>query len=275
MAFEPTATVRLDFAPVPRVELIFSSVPVDAVTATVYRIVRGISTRVRGAVDVFAAGGFAAVDTEAPFMIEVEYRAQLFDGNGDSLGFTDGTIVVLETEMTCIHNPLEPSTGLQVDPLPSFAAELSAPFSGDLVQPSGSTKPVFVSFGRTGLRDVALDVATNTTLATENFARLFQSGALVRLPILCVRTHPKWRLPLPFFAVVREAREQRFDVQFDGETRYWLMRGDEVRPPAEALSAGVLTYIDVETTYESYEDIEAAYATYLDAESDFTLAGVS
>ena len=54
-----------------------------------------------------------------------------------------------------------------------------------------------------------------------------------------------------------------------------MMRGDEVRPPAEALAAGVLTYLDMETTYETWDDVEAAYPTYLDAESDFTLAGVS
>ena len=77
------------------------------------------------------------------------------------------------------------------------------------------------------------------------------------------------------FAVVREPRMQRLDVQFGGEVRYWLLRGDEVRAPAEALSAGVLTYLDMKSTYVTYDDVEAAYATYLDAESDFSLAGVA
>lgn len=274
MAFEPSATVRLDFAPVPRVELVFTSLPVEAVSATVVRIVDGLTLRVRGAVDVFAAGGFAVVDTEAPFLVDVEYRAELFDVDGETLGFTDGTTVRLELDVTVFHNPLDPSTGLVVDPLPSFAADLGSPFDGELVQPSGSTKPVFVSFGRTSLRGLSLDVATDTTVQAEAFARLFGSPSVPSLPIVCVRTNPKWRLPQPLFALIRDPRERRFNVEFGGEIRYWSLSADEVRAPAEALSVGVLTYEDMENSYATYDDAEAAYATYLDAESDFTLAGV-
>jgi hypothetical protein len=275
MAYEPAATVRLDFDPVPRVELVFSSVPVEAETATVVRLVNGKTSRVRGAVNVFAAGGFATVDTETPFLVDVEYRAELFDAAGETLGFTDGTTVFLDLDITCFHNPLDPSTGVQVDPLPSFAAELSQPFMGDVVRPAGSSKPVLVSFGRTAVSGVNLDVATDTTEQAEAFAGLFQSGDIPSLPIVCVRTHPRWRLPLPFFAAVLDPREARFDVQFGGEIRYWYLSADEVRAPAEALSAPVLSYLDLEVSYANYSDMEAAYATYLAAESDFTLAGVS
>lgn len=275
MAFEPVATVRLDFDPVPRVELVFTTVPTDTVTATVVRIVDGITLRVRGAINVFAAGGFATVDTEAPFKVDVEYRAECFDADGLSLGFTDGTTVVLDTDVTCFHNPLDPSTGLAVDPLPAFAGSIRQPFQGDVVQPSGASKPVFVSFGRTGVRGVSLDVATDADLDAVKFSALFGTGGVPSLPILCVRTDPKWRLPKPFFALVLDADEQRFDVEFGGQIRYWRMVADEVRSPAEALSAGILTYLDMEASYVDYDTIEAAYATYLDAESDFTLAGVS
>lgn len=275
MAFEPTATVRLDFDPVPRVELVFTSMPADTATATAVRIVEGVTSRVRGAIGVFAAGGFATVDTEAPFLVDVEYRAECFDVDGLSLGFTDGTVVQLDTEVTCFHNPLDPSTGLAVDPLPSFGASLRAPFLGELVQPAGSSRPVFVSFGRTGLRGVSLDVATDTDLDAARFDALFGSRDEPSLPILCVRTNPKWRLPKPFFALVQEPDEQRLDVQFGGQIRYWRLQADEVRPPAEALAAGILTYLDMEVSYDDYDSVEAAYATYLDAESDFSLAGVS
>lgn len=275
MAFEPTCTVQLDMAPVPRVEIVFTSVPAGTETATVYRIVDGVSSLVRGTLGVFAAGGFSAVDFEAPFLVDVEYRAECFEADGLTLGFTDGTTVRLELDATVFHNPLDPSTAIMVDPLPSFGADLSSPFDGELVQPSGRSRPVWVGFGRTGLRGVSLDVATDTTADAVTFAALFGSQGNELLPIVCVRTHPKWRLPLPLFAVIPSPREQRFDVQFGGQIRYWVLQGDEVASPAPNLAVGTLTYLDMENSYATYDDMEAAYLTYLDAESDFTLAGVS
>lgn len=275
MAFEPTCTVQLDMAPVPRVEMVFTTVPAGTETASVYRIVNGVSSLVRGTLGVFAAGGFSAVDFEAPFLIDVEYRAECFDAAGEVIGFTDGTTVRLDLDWTVFHNPLDPSTGIRVDPLPSFAADISSPFSGDVVQPSGRSLPVYVSFGRTGLRGVSLDVATDTDEDAVRFSSLFGSQGNELLPIVCVRTDPKWRLPLPLFAVVPDPREQRFNVQFGGEIRYWGLQADQVSAPAPSLVVGNLTYLDMEFTYATYDDAEAAYLTYLDAESDFTLAGVS
>lgn len=275
MAFEPTGTVQTDMAPVPRVELVFSSVPVGTETATVFRVVDGVSTLVRGTLRMFAAGGFSAVDFEAPFLVDVEYRAECFNSAGDSLGFTGGTTVVVAVDATVFHNPLEPSTGIRVAPLVSFAADLGSPFDGDLVQPSGRSRPVWVGFGRTGLRGVSLDVATDTTADAVKFASLFGSQGTSLLPIVCVRTNPKWRLPSPLFAVIPNPREQRFNVQFGGEIRYWELVADEVRSPAPNLGVGSLTYADMEFTYATYDDASAAYLTYLDAESDFTIAGVS
>lgn len=273
MAFEPVVAVKTDFAPVPRAELTFLTVPADTVTATVFRVVNGISSRVRGAINVFAAGGFAVVDTEIPFMVDVAYRAELFDADGLTLGFTDDTIVFCNLDITFMHNPLNVTVGVQVDPLPSFAADVGSPFEGELVQPSGGGTPVWVGFGRTGLRGVSLDVATDTDSQAADFRSLFGSESLQVPPILCVRTHPKWALPLPFFALVRSPREQRFNVEFGGEIRYWVLQADEVRPPAPALAGPTLTYLDMENTYADYEAAEAAYLTYLDAESDFSLAG--
>lgn len=275
MAFEPTCTVKLDMAPVPRVELVFTSVPAGTQTATVYRTVNGASSMVRGALRVFAAGGFSTADFEAPFKSDVEYQAECFDIDGETLGFTDGRTVRLESDWTVFHNPLDPSTGIRVDPLPSFAADLSSPFDGDIVQPLGRSKPIWVGFGRTGLRGVSLDVATDTTADAVKFAALFGSQGNALLPIVCVRTDPKWRIPLPLFAVIPNPREQRFNVEFGGEIRYWVLQADEVSSPAPNVVVGSLSYLDMENSYSTYAEAEGAYLTYLDAESDFTLAGVS
>lgn len=275
MAYAPTLTARTDAAPVPRVEVLFSSVHASCETATVYRIAAGRTYRVRGGIGVFAAGGFALVDTEAPFGVTTTYRAEMFDSGGLTLGFTDGADVILDVTETWLHSPLTPALAVVVDPRPSFGSSLSRPFVGELVQPLGRPSPVFVSFGRTGLRGVNLDCVTDTIVAADAFTAMFGGYGAPQMPILCVRTDPKWRLPAPLFALVQDAREERFNTQFGGETIDWVITADEVSAPAESLTTGVLTYADLEAAYPLYGDAEAAYLTYLDAESDFALGGTA
>jgi len=54
-------------SPVPRVEFEFTDLAPGTETATVYRVTADRTQRVRGAIDVYAAGGFAGVDAEPPF----------------------------------------------------------------------------------------------------------------------------------------------------------------------------------------------------------------
>lgn len=266
---------RTNFAPVPRVEIIFSAVAAECVTATVFRISDGRTWRVRGGVNVFAAGGFALVDTETPFGVTVTYRAEMFDENGITLGFTGSSDVVLEFDGTCMHQPLDPDRGVQVDLRPSFASSLTAPFAGVTVQPLDRISPVLVTTGRTGYRAITLDVVTDTLKDADLFRSMFGDPGRPLPPVICVRTQPKWRLPQPLFAAMTSVREERFDIQFGGSSIDWRIVADEVVPPLVAISAGVLTYEDMETNYLSYEAIESAYLTYLAAESDFSLAGTA
>lgn len=273
--YEPTLTPRTDYAPVPRVEMVFDEVDPATETATVFRITSGRTWRVRGGVRVFAAGGFALVDTETPFGVETTYRAEMFDASGLSLGFTGSTVVTLNADGTCMHQPLDPTRAVKVDPRRTFGSSLTAPFSGSIAQPLDRSAPVLVTLGRTGYRGVNLDVVTDTIEDADAFRSMFGDPGRPLPPVICVRSEPKWRLPHPLFAAILDAREERFDVEFGGQSIDWRIIADEVTPPAVALSAGVLTYADMEANYANYETIEAAYLTYLDAESDFTLAGTA
>lgn len=273
MAFEPTLTAKADLAPVPRVEFVFTSVPTDTVTATVVRELDGRVFQVRGAIGVFASGGFAGVDTETPYGVPVDYRAECFDVDGVSLGFTDAATVTLEFDGTTVHNPLDPTRAVQVTVLQSSAADLVREDDGELVQPSGSEFPVWVGFGRSALRNVQLQLLTETAVDESRMVSVFGGYGDRQLPIVCFRSSLDLGLPKPFFGLVRAPRRQLVKPN-DASVR-WVFSADEVRPPAEALAAGILTYLDMEVSYDDYDTVEAAYATYLDAESDFSLAGVS
>lgn len=275
MAFEPSLTARTDMAPVPRVEFVFTSVPVGTQTATVVRELGGQIRNVRGAINVFAAGGFAGVDTEAPYGASVEYRAECFDADGETLGFTDPTAVTVDFVGSTVHNPLDASRAVEVTVLKDSAAELVREDDGELVQGGGVETPVWVGFGRSALRGVNLTLLTSTALDEQRMVSVFGDYGDRQLPILCFRTSLDLGLPKPFFALVRAPRRQRITASSGGVSVRWVFSADEVRSPAEALSTGILTYLDMENSYETYDDMEAAYLTYLDAESDFTLAGVS
>lgn len=275
MAYAPTLTARVDYAPVPRIEVVFTSTHPACETATVYRVAGSRLFPVRGGVNVFASGGFALVDTEAPFGVLSTYRAEMFDAAGLSLGFTDAADLTLNATGTCLHHPLDPNRRVQVDMRPSFADSIVRPFLGELAQPLGRDVGVWVGGGRTGVTGVDLTVVTDTIAEADAFQAMFGGYGEPQIPILCVRTDPKWRLPAPFFALVRSASEERFNVRFGGETINWAMFADEVSPPAPALTAGVLTYADLEAAFPTYADFEAAYLTYLDAESDFSKAGLA
>ncbi len=273
MAFEPTLTAQTDFSPVPRVEILFASVPAEAVTATVYREVDGVASRVRGLIGVFASGGFAGVDTEPPFGVTLEYRAELFDADGLTLGFTDSSAVAVLYSGTVIQSPLDPSRAASVTMLRGAAQNLRREDLGELVQPLGRERPVWVGFGRSGLREVDLSCVTFTDADADALLRVFGDYGDAQLPIVCFRTSLPMGLPRPFFALVRSPARNFVDAHVGGSAVEWRLSADEVSAPAPALAGPTLTYLDMENTYADYEAAEAAYLTYLDAESDFSLAG--
>jgi hypothetical protein len=273
VSLNPLATM----APVPRVEFKFAAGDLATGTqrATVYRIVGNQTTRVRGAIDVYAAGGFAGIDTEAPFNVAIAYRAEMFGSTGASLGFTAQASTLVPFDGSVVHQPLDPTKAASVDLRPRFAASILRPFVGDIVYPIGSTVGVYIGSGRQGVTGVDLTVITDSLADADAFASVFGDEQRAQLPVVCIRTQPRWRLPMPLFAAVLEPREERFDVDLGGETIDWRMEGTQVRPPVEAIARALLTYADFEAAFATYAAFEAAYLTYFAAESDFNKAGTA
>lgn len=275
MAYAPSVTVQTDAAPVPRAELLFATVPASTERATVYRITGTRQFRVRGAINIYAAGGFSLPDTEIPFNVTVTYRAEFFNAAGTSLGFSDGTDALCEVFETWIHLPTDPSRNAIIDPLPEFGAELTRPFNGSVVYPLGRSEGVFIGSGRKGLTDVSLDSATDSLTQADSLTSVFGEHGNPSIPVVCIRTQPIWRLPMPLFAAVLAPSERRLTVGLGGEVIYWRMRGDEVSPPVEALVMALLRYSDIEAISATYSGLEAAYLTYLGIESDYSKAGTA
>jgi hypothetical protein len=272
--YGPDLTAVAAMAPVPHVELVFTGLDPAAVTATVYRIADGRTTRVRGLIDVDASGGFGGIDTEAPtYGVPVSYRAQLFAADGSDLGFTESSTTAVEFYQAVIHQPLDPRRAAVVDLRPEFAQTIQRSRMGDIVYPLGRPRGVWVSTGSKGITGLDLTVVTDTLEQADALLSVWGKGDDVQIPVICLRVDPVLRLPMPLFAAVPEPVEQRPNPYAAENTIDWPLKGDEVDPPAEAIVQALLTYADLEAVFPDYDSLEAAYLTYLDMETDFDLAG--
>lgn len=275
-AARPQAALLPTMDPVPRVELTFTETVTNTARATVFRIGTDRTYRVRGLVNVAAAGGFGGIDTEAPFNVPVTYRAEMFDSDGVSLGFTDSTTVVLEFTGTVIQQPIDPARAVSVTVAAGSAAELVRPFDGDLVRPIGRSVPVYVGRGRTGLQDFTFDAITDTIEQAAAMQSVFGGyGGDEQLPVVCIRSSLPLGFSAPLFAAVLKPTQVAIDAMHGGYASLWHLAGDEVAPPVEAIVRALLSYQDVEDAFASYADIETGYLTYLDVETDYDLAGSS
>jgi hypothetical protein len=269
----PTLVAVADMAPVPHVEITVEGILAGAVTATLYRVTDERTMRVRGLVNVPAAGGFGGIDTEVPFQQTVTYRAEFFDADGLTLGFGDSGSTGVDYVGTVIHQPLDPARS--VDPILAQGAvkTLSRPFDGDTIRPIGRSVPVYIGTGRGGLTDLILDSITLTDAQAAAMQSVFGGyDGDEQFPVICFRSSLPTGLPGVLFAVVQKPTAEPYAAYGDSAVM-WRLTGQEVAPPAEGVVRPLLTYEDLENAYSSYSEIESTYLTYLDAETDFDLAG--
>jgi hypothetical protein len=273
----PTLIPRPSMGPVPRVEFSFRSLATGTERATVFRVTAERTQRVRGYINVYAAGGFSGVDTEPPFGWpvgpDVTYRAEQFTAAGVSLGLTDAAVTTVNFKGVVIHQPTDPSRAVLAEPEARMAQKLTRPFEGKLIRPIGRSRPVFIGAGRGALENIDLTVITRTAEQAADMQSIFGGYDDPQLPVICVRTSLPMRLPQPLFAAVLAPSEIPFDNSQGGTTIVWEMTGDEAAPPVEAIARALLTYADLEASFATYAALESAYLTYFDAESDYNLAG--
>lgn len=273
--FPPEPVLVPEMSPVPHIEITVDTVIPGTVTATLYRIVDGRAMRVRGLVNVYAAGGFGGIDMEAPFRTTITYRAEFFDSRGISLGFGESSETYLDFVGTVIHQPVDPTRSAMVDLEQNAAKTLTRPFEGSVVRPLGRPVPVYIGNGRSGLEDITLDCVTFTNADAASLRSVFggYGDGDEQLPVICFRSSLPTGLPAVLFAVIPKPIEEPYGWSNDDETIVWHLAGQEVAPPVESVVRFGLTYSSFENAFASYSDFEAAYLTYLAAETDFDLAG--
>ncbi|QIS38607.1 hypothetical protein [Clavibacter capsici] len=272
----PVLTAFADAAPCPRVLVSFAGFGPGTAFVTVFRIAGGRTFRVRGAVMAAVAGGFSRFDYEAPFGLELFYRAEMFDASGVSLGFTGAASVTLDVLETWVHNPLDPAGATTIAFRDNALRELTRPSEGQVYYPQGRRVGVVVSGQRRGLSGVVLDLIVDSVAQANRFQVIAGGGYDASMPpVGCFRVGAadRVRVPRPLFASLLEVSEQDMNYVLGGTQITFAVQGDEVAPPAEALIIPLLTRADVDAFYNSRAAVKADNLTRGDVSRRYELAG--
>lgn len=273
----PELTVFLDANPAPRVEVLLSELPAGVAFVTVYRLADGRQYQVRGAVNAATAGALTRIDNEVPFGVPVTYRAELFDTDGMSLGFTESSTVQVDAPDTWVHNPLDPAGAVQADLRGTDAPQLTRQSEGDVYYPQGRRVGVLVTGQRRGLSDVQLEFIVDSEDAADRFTRLLGGYASQTVPALCIRVGAGQlvRLPKPFFAGVLSSTEQDLRPTLGLDSFAYQVTGQEIAPPAVGIVVPLLTNADLNAAFRSNTAMNGSYLTNLDINRSYELAGTA
>lgn len=272
LAEEPTGT------PAPYVDIIVDDFPVGVSTVTVWRTAKNRAFRVRGLVNVSTAGVVTIRDFEAPWGVELSYRAEQFDSSGNFVSWSDAETITLtapDVDVAWLHNPFDPSTSVRVDVTIGAARDVVRPNNAELFRPKGRSAPIVISDTRSGVTGVLLTVTTVTLNDADKIDDLFGGYDDGTVPIIVIRTHPLFRLPQPFFAYCDQPRMLAAATRAGGEFVDFELTADEVAPPVEASVTALLDYADFTAAYADYAAFTAAYADYAEATRDYSIAGTA
>lgn len=263
-AFEAVGNVIVtpfpDMKPCPRIKVEINDVP-DGYTLTLYRIWDKFKSVVRDAQRTFAGGGFTAFDYEAPRGVTVTYRAELFDADGASQGFSDSASTLLEgSKSTAIfQDPLDPANAIEVTLSDSFGGVLTQGRSGQLYQlTSGRVVSLLGMMGK--LTGVDLSAQTHTLDDAERFRDVLNVGNVL------VRTvRAGHLLPRLLYVTVGATSAVPQDLQNGGEWVKWPITGNEIDSPDLGIVVPVITWQTYIDTFPTWNDFNAAYLTWNDA----------
>lgn len=272
MANAPTLTGFVDTNPCPRVLVNFTTVAAGTQTINVYRVSEGRQFQVRGGLSLFAAGGTAFYDFECPFGVSCSYRAEQFDSFGTSLGFTDATLITLNSTISWIHQPLQPTLAVPVKVLVNSANQISRPSPGGTTWTEGGTVGSTIGGQRRGISGMSLNVRMANVSDANEFLSMFGSYIQDFPSVLCIRTPPPLRIPRLLFAGVLDPQEV---IQGINAVLGFNMTVDEVRPPSPGLIIPALRREDIDIFFATRTARAAAYATRTARDIDYAKAGLA
>lgn len=255
----PTLTPSDDMEPSPRVEILFDEAELDGSidTLTVHQISAAGDIEVRNAILRSAVGGFFITDYEVPIGIPVTYRAEQFDSNGVTLGFTDSadTQVNIAPGALVIQDPLAPENAVLVTAEQRFAEQL------------GYTRPVrlypaglntVALMGERGLLEgIPLRVFTESEEDAALLADVLAEGTFL------VRSMPPFPIPRILHAVVPSPQWIPLDARFGGTWNEWDLTSSQISRNTIDIIVPVVTYERYNDGYATYADFNAARSTYL------------
>ncbi|RLP76336.1 hypothetical protein D9V32_05555 [Mycetocola tolaasinivorans] len=274
MPYKPTITAYTDAAPCPHVEVFFPSFAPGTVTVTVRRTAGKDTHDLRGAVRARVAGALTKIDFEVPFGVATQYRAQMFNAAGASLGWTDPGWVTVRETATWLHNPLNPQGAVKVQFRGSALQGISRPLQGEIVQPIGRPKGMLITSGRSGVTSAVLDVITDDLDSADKVQALLGSAAQPLGGVLCFRTGAtdRVRIPQPFYAAVMDIEEVDFDYALGGTKIAHHMTGTEASPPAAGIFVPLLTRRHLNAFFSTRAAFNAAYPSRIAANRDYRKA---
>jgi len=276
MVSAPELTAYVDEAPCPRVEVFFDDLDADTERITVYRTAKGREHKVRGMVNAAALGAFARLDFEVPFGVPATYRAEMFDGDGLSLGFTPAASITVSSADSWMHNPLDPQGAVKVRLLEGTAETIDRPVPVTFSRPIGRRVAVALAEPRQGLAGLVMNVYAPDIETADKVQAMLGDDSSTAVPVVCIRIGEReepMRVPRPLFLGVASIRERDVGVRKGlGITRQEMV-GDEAAPPVPGLIVPLLTRDDIDAYYATRDDIDAAYLRRIDIDRDYSLAG--
>lgn len=259
----------------PWVEVYFPQLDPATERVTIFRFSDNRTWEVRGGVNI--TPGVAVQDFEVPFNTVSTYRAQMFDSTGASLGFTSPVdiTVTMPEGFTVVHQPLDPSLWTRVLDLQKSAKSILRATPGSSTYAQGATVPRFTGSRREAVKGLALSWMTDTLAAADMLQAMLGTYEQEQVGVLCIRTTLPMRIPRTLFLHTDELPEEEVDVNQGGQTILFNFTGDEVEPPYPGLATPLLTYDDIDASFETYDAADAAYATYTDRDRAYELAGAA
>jgi len=183
--------------------------------------------------------------------------------------------IILAGVGTWVHNPLEPTAGMQVEIDDVSARELIRPTPGDRVFVQGHGVARLIGRRRRGLDSVDLSLSVRGIVEADAFQDLLGSYDEDRLGVLCLRTSETVRWPATFMFATSAMAEKDVSIRYGGDWVQFVASVDEVEPPFPGLSTPLLSYDDLDVAYATYTARDAAYASYTAADRDYSKAGLA
>lgn len=269
---QPILVLIDDDALGPRVQVLFRTLAAGTARITVRRTVAGRTLDVRGGIDLYAVGGASVLDQEVPFGVPASYQAEQFDADGTSLGMTNASSIIVDSEDTWVSQPLNPALAVQVRVRLSSTATLGWESPGDTLWTQGSAVGRVVNGQRSGLKGISLLLRLPSPADADEFISMWGDYDSTYPAVVCIRTPPNVPLPPVLFLGCRAPKRLTSGAN---KLVHYQLDGDEVAPPAPGLVIPPLTRDDIDAAFPTRDARAAAYTTRLERDTDYSLAGLA